>query len=135
MSIATPNFFLWQKGFFMNFYTRIENLRKSKGISQGALEKELGFSNGSVSKWKNSMPTPERLKKLADYFQVTVDYLVTGNSNPTLSLPSLDAENASTAQQIYIHDKVLFDVYRSADKERLVAYAQKLKELRDLEDN
>ena len=117
----------------MNFYSRIETLRKSKGISQGALEKELGFSNGSVSKWKNSMPTPERLKKLADYFQVSVDYLVSGNLDLPSSQYSLDMETAETAQQIFTYDKVLFDVYRSADKDRLVAYAQKLKELRDLE--
>ena len=116
----------------MNFYSRIENLRKSKGISQGALEKELGFSNGSVSKWKNSMPTPERLKKLADFFQVSVDYLVTGEMDSSSSL-SLDIETVETAHQIYTYDKVLFDVYRSADKDRLVAYAKKLKELRDLE--
>jgi len=117
----------------MNFYSRIENLRKSKGISQGALEKELGFSNGSVSKWKNSMPTPERLKKLADFFQVSVDYLVTGDMDASSFGPSLDMETVQTAHQIITYDKVLFDVYRSDDRERLVAYAQKLKELRDLE--
>lgn len=60
----------------MSIYERIESLRKSKKISQGKLEKELGFSNGSVSKWKNSTPTPERLQKLAEYFGVTVDYLM-----------------------------------------------------------
>lgn len=116
----------------MNFYTRLEELRKTKGISQGALEKELGFSNGSVSKWKNSMPTPDRLKKLADFFQVSVDYLVSGEQEVS-SIYSLDEEAAKTAQQIFDNDKVLFDVYRSADKERLVEYARKLKELQDME--
>lgn len=117
----------------MNFYTRVEELRKSKGISQGSLEKQLGFSNGSVSKWRNSMPTPERLKKLADFFQVSVDYLVTGEQAASTLTYSLDTETAETAQQIFDHDKVLFDVYRSADKERLVEYAKKLKELQDME--
>ena len=60
----------------MTVYERIESLRKSSGLSQGKLEKELGFSNGSVSKWKNSTPTSERLQKLADYFNVSIDYLV-----------------------------------------------------------
>ncbi len=36
----------------------------------------------SLSKWKNSMPTSERLRKLADYFGVTVDYLMTGKEEP-----------------------------------------------------
>jgi len=117
----------------MTFYERIELLRKTTGISQGSLEKELGFSNGSVSKWKHSMPTPERLKKLADFFHVSVDYLVTGENLPIAGEYLLDAATAETAQQIYQNDKVLFDVYRSVDKERLVEYAKKLKELRDME--
>ena len=62
----------------MTTFERIENLRRLKGISQGKLEKELGFSNGSISKWKNSMPTSERLQKVADYFGVTTSYLLTG---------------------------------------------------------
>lgn len=62
----------------MTVFERIESLRKSKKISQGKLEKELGFSNGSISKWKTSMPTLERLQKIADYFGVTIDYLTTG---------------------------------------------------------
>lgn len=62
----------------MTVYERIENLRNSRKISQGKLEKELGFSNGSISKWKNSMPNPERLQKIADYFNVSMEYLMDG---------------------------------------------------------
>ena len=69
----------------MTLYERIEQLRKSKGLSQGKLERELGFSNGSVSKWKNSTPTLERLQKIADYFNVTVDYLTTGECESELN--------------------------------------------------
>ena len=60
----------------LNMYERIEYLRKKEGISQGNLEKELGFSNGSISKWKTSTPKPERLQKLADYFGVSVEFLI-----------------------------------------------------------
>lgn len=63
----------------MTIYERIESLRKSKGLSQGKLEKQLGFSNGSISKWKNSTPKIERLQKLANFFGVSVEYLTTGN--------------------------------------------------------
>ena len=72
-------------------------------------------------------------KKLAEYFQVSVDYLVTGESAPDSNKYLLDANTAETAHRIYQNDKVLFDVYCSADKDRLVEYAKKLKELRDLE--
>ena len=65
----------------MTVFERIEELRKSTGISQGKLEKELGFSNGSISKWKNSTPKSDRLQKIADYFGVSVEYLITGKEN------------------------------------------------------
>ena len=65
----------------MSVYERIETLRKERKISQAKLEKELGFSNGSISKWKTSMPTPERMQKLAEYFHVTVEYLLTGKED------------------------------------------------------
>lgn len=77
----------------MTVYERIENLRHSQRISQGKLEKELGFSNGSISKWKNSMPTPERLQKIADYFGVTVDYLMTGKEESKEKAPELTARD------------------------------------------
>lgn len=77
----------------MTVYERIENLRHSQRISQGKLEKELGFSNGSISKWKNSMPTPERLQKIADYFGVTVDYLMTGKEESKGKTPELTAHD------------------------------------------
>jgi transcriptional regulator with XRE-family HTH domain len=70
--------FLWKEVDIMTFYERLEKLRKDKGISQGDLEKELGFSNGSISKWKKSKPTLERYQKLAEYFGVSVEYLRTG---------------------------------------------------------
>ena len=76
----------------MTLYERIETLRKSKNISQGKLEKELGFSNGSISKWKNSTPTTERLQKLADYFGVTVEYLLTGEEAESEELDNSEAE-------------------------------------------
>lgn len=60
----------------MTLYERIEKLRNQKGISQGNLEKELGFSNGSISKWKKSTPNPQRLEKLALYFGVTSKFLL-----------------------------------------------------------
>lgn len=65
----------------MTIYERIESLRKSKGLSQGKLEKQLGFSNGSISKWKNSTPKVERLQKIADFFGVSVEYLMTGKED------------------------------------------------------
>lgn len=85
----------------MTLYDRIEALRKKQHISQGKLEKELGFSNGSISKWKNSTPTPERLQKLAGYFNVSVEYLLTGEENAEKETYYLNDETAKAAQEIF----------------------------------
>ena len=103
----------------MTLFERIEELRNSRGISQGKLEKELGFSNGSISKWKNSTPNPERLKKLADYFGVSVEYIMTGeDSNP--EAPYYLNDDAREMAQFMFENpeyKVLFDASRKVSKD------------------
>ena len=80
----------------MGFYERVEELRKKTGLSQGKLEKELGFSNGSISKWKNSIPTYDRLQKISGYFNVSVDYLRTGEEKQS----SFSIESAKLVAKI-----------------------------------
>lgn len=57
-------------------FEKIKSLCNEKNISIYMLEKELNFSVGSIIKWKKSQPTVERLKAVADYLGVTLDYLV-----------------------------------------------------------
>ena len=58
-------------------YNKIRILCEKKGVSITRVEKETGLSNGAIGKWKDSTPTVEKLKKVADYFGVTVDELIT----------------------------------------------------------
>lgn len=51
-------------------------LCNEKKISIGKLENILGFGNGTIWKWKKSSPSVEKLKAVADYFGVTIDYLL-----------------------------------------------------------
>lgn len=87
------NFFCVFRRNIVTIFERIEELRKAIGISQGKLEKELGFSNGSISKWKNSTPKSDRLQKLADYFGVSVEYLMTGTDDGAKEQPQLSARD------------------------------------------
>lgn len=104
----------------MTLYERIEQLRKNRKISQGNLEKELGFSNGSISKWRNSNPTTERLQKIADYFGVSVDYLMTGEEREGDKY-YINEETAEMAQAIFENPdlRVLFDAAKDATSEDL----------------
>lgn len=55
---------------------KISLLCAQNDISVTALEKNLGFGRSTISKWKDSSPSVENLKKVADYFNVTVDYFL-----------------------------------------------------------
>ena len=60
------------------FAERLLELRKEKGISQAMLAKNLEVSYAVVCYWETnrSEPTAPNLVKIADYFDVSVDYLL-----------------------------------------------------------
>lgn len=64
----------------MPMYDRIKALCKQKGVTITGTEKELGFARGSLCKVDTNKPSMERVNKLADYFGVSVDYLMTGET-------------------------------------------------------
>jgi transcriptional regulator with XRE-family HTH domain len=67
----------------MNISDRIQNLRKSKGISQEELADKAGVSRQAVSKWESeqSVPDIDKIIILSEYFEVTTDYLLKGIEN------------------------------------------------------
>lgn len=62
----------------MGFYDKFEILCKENGVTPTRIAREIGIAQQSVSLWKRrgSIPSGENLQKLADYFGVTVDYLL-----------------------------------------------------------
>ena len=64
----------------MNLADRIQQLRKSRGISQEELADRIGVSRQAVSKWESGQTSPdlEKIVLLSDYFEVTTDYLLKG---------------------------------------------------------
>lgn len=57
---------------------RIKNLRKEGSLSQVALAEKIDSNQKQVSKWERGQiePNIDMLKRLADYFEVSVDYLI-----------------------------------------------------------
>ena len=55
---------------------RVKELSKEKRITIAELERKLDFAQGSISKWNKQSPSSERLQKVADYFDVSADYLL-----------------------------------------------------------
>ena len=59
------------------FYDNFAHLCAEAGKSPTAVTKDLGFSNAAASHWKNGKsPTAKTLQKIADYFGVTVNDLL-----------------------------------------------------------
>ena len=55
---------------------KIRNLCKEHGISMRRLERDNEFGNGLVSKWSHSSPSVAYLQKVANYFGVSINYLL-----------------------------------------------------------
>ena len=62
----------------MNLKERIKTLCKENGVTVNKLEKTLGFGTGYIAKLDNSTPNISKIQMIADFFNVSVDYLMTG---------------------------------------------------------
>lgn len=60
----------------MNTFQIIKYLCDHNGISVAELERRLNLSNGSIARWKTASPNSKALASIADYFDVSVDYLL-----------------------------------------------------------
>ena len=65
----------------INLYNRIYTLCKEKGVSIRSVEAECGMSNGKIKKLIDAQnPSLVTVEKIANYFGVTIDYLI-GNTD------------------------------------------------------
>lgn len=55
---------------------RIRNLAEKKGLNIKQLEDEAELPNGTIRKWDNSIPTIRTFYKVADFLEVSMDYLL-----------------------------------------------------------
>lgn len=62
-------------------YEVFEQLLQKCGVTPYRVAKEAGVTQTALSNWKSgrSTPTTKTLQKIADYFGVTIDYLMTGD--------------------------------------------------------
>ncbi len=84
----------------MSISSRIFDLLKNQKKSQGALSTALGIRQATVSSWKTKGTTPaaDLLEKIAEFFDVSVDYLVTGKeyaSSPSQTVQGIFGDRNS----------------------------------------
>ena len=68
---------------------------KERGITAYKVAQDTGITTATLSSWKKGRYTPkrEKLQKIADYFGVTVDYLMTGKEEPKEKKSELTARD------------------------------------------
>ena len=66
---------------------RLKQLRKQRGISQLKLAMDLGMNQNSISRYENGerQADYETLIKFADYFDISIDYLLERTDNPIMN--------------------------------------------------
>lgn len=64
---------------------KIKELAKKRGISLAKLEESLGYSTNYFYTLKTKTPNSDRLQEIADYFNVSTDYLLGRTDNPVIA--------------------------------------------------
>lgn len=64
---------------------KIKELAKKRGIPLSKLEESLGYSTNYFYTLKTKTPNAERLQEIADYFNVSTDYLLGRTDNPAIA--------------------------------------------------
>ena len=73
----------------MNFGNNLKDLRETRNVTQGQLAEYLQVSRPTIAGYetKSRQPDFEKLEKLANYFHVSIDYLVSGSETTSTDIP------------------------------------------------
>ena len=96
---------------------RVKKLCKAKGVTQQVCERDLGLSNGYLSKIDTSSPSAAVVKKLADYFGVSVEFILTGKEADSPYYMNDDARDLAEFMFKHPEYKVLFDASRKVKEQ------------------
>lgn len=101
-------------------YSVYAELRDKMGVKDIDVSRALGFHPSVISDWKRGKASPkyDKMKMIADYFGVSVEYLTTGEQSEGYYI---NPDTADMAQQIYENKdlRLLFDVAKDVTPEQL----------------
>ena len=84
----------------MNSVERVRKLCKERKIPVYRLEKDLGYANGYINQLRKGVFPADRLLEIANYFSVSVDFLMTGSE--TEKAPALtEKDRRDVAKDVY----------------------------------
>ena len=83
-----------------NLYNKVKELCRDKNITQKQLADIIGINQNTIKTWEHKLPNSETLVKIADYFNVTTDYLLGRSSNKLLTRKN-ERDIQKSLEQIY----------------------------------
>ncbi len=83
-------------------FEKIKELAEKRGLSINRLEEHLGYSRNSLYNLKTKKPSAERLQEIADYFQVSTDYLLGRTDNPAIAKDNDHAAPSKAEEQALV---------------------------------
>lgn len=105
--------------------SRLKSLRKNMQLTGEEFGVKMNVSKPTVSLWESDKRTPnaEMLQKIANFFDVSVDYLLIGKPNITNDSYYYDTEVAELAEQIKNDPelRILLDAKRNLSKQDMKA--------------
>ena len=66
-------------------FEKVRELAKKQGLSLNQVEEKLGYSKKTLYSLKRQKVSSERLQEIADYFNVSTDYLLGRTDNPAIA--------------------------------------------------
>jgi transcriptional regulator with XRE-family HTH domain len=109
------------------YYEVFQNLCKEHKVKPIDVSRATGISTATLTSWKKGVYTPkaEKLQLIADYFGVSMDYLVSGNTREVTALPDKAQELMGIVEKLPSQD---IDAIISQAR-RLLAYHYAIIEL------
>ena len=111
-------------------YEVFEQLLQKFGVTTADVCKATGIGQSTMSNWKSrrNLISGKNAQLIADYFGVSVDYLMTGKEKEGGEKYSINDETASIAQDIFENKelRLLFDAAKDAQPEDLQTVHQML---------
>ena len=106
-------------------YSVFKNLLDKSGKTTYEVSKATGISQSVFSAWKANRSTPkqDKLAKIADYFNVTIEYLMKGEDSSSEKKYYLNDKTVEIAQRIFENKNlyILFDAAKDASPEDIQA--------------
>jgi len=72
----------------MSIVNRLQDIVKSRGTNFKQLERECGIGNGTIRRWDEQSPRLDKICAVANYLQISLDYLVYGQKNTPTESPN-----------------------------------------------